>query len=499
MDYPDERKIHKNLVPYTGGILIVLSLYISLFFINVNNLIFTLIFFSSFFFILGLIDDIYNLKPIIKLFFQILIISLFLIQKNVQGYWIIFFNSFFINFFINLFWLTLIVNAINLIDGVDGVAITLSIIAFSCFAIIESPKDKTLYLFLFIIIGSLIGLLKYNLPDAKIFLGDNGSLTLGFLLGALSMFISSKTLLTYSIFIPITTILIPIIDVFMVSLKRVKQKKSIFSADKNHIHHELLSLGFSKRQVLMILSLTTSFFSILSLYFPKIKILIIFTIIILLINIFLIIIKITNLFNFKFLIKKYNRIGRLIIKKIINPNYSGNFKFNILSIIIILISVLLVNINLTINYKFFIQYLLFFIIFVANNFFDFQDDTTKIFSNFTIFWYYLFISYSIFSLNKEFHYFFIFILLILNFVKIIIEKRFELFLYNPTEIILIHLLVIFLFNHLINFKIIILAFLLYNLSKNFVIKNTKEYKIFYPMFLALSLLIPLIKMIKEMI
>ncbi len=389
----------------------------------------------------------------------------------------------------------LIINAINLIDGVDGLAVTLSIIAFSCFIIIEAPKDKNLYLLLFIIVGSLIGLLKYNLPEAKIFLGDNGSLTLGFLLASLSMVISSKTLLTYSIFLPITTILIPIIDVFFVSLKRIKQRKSIFSADKNHIHHELLALGFTKRQVLMILSLITSLFSIVSLFYNQIVLFCFFAAVIVLINIGIIILRYFDFKNFNLHIKKYNKIFRLAVKKIVSKEKS-NFTFNLLLILSIFLLIFYVLSKISWNYNFIFHYSIFFMIFVFNNLFDFKDDITKIFSNFIIFWFYLFISYEFYILNPHFFEKIVFLFAFLNLIKIYIEKKFELFLYNPTELIIIHLVVILFFNHIINFKILLMTFLIYNLGKNFMSKNTREFKIFYPLLITISILTPLIKIVK---
>ncbi len=497
-DIPNERKLHKKNIPFTGGVIIITSIFLGLFFVEIEPVVIIISLFSFFVFLLGIIDDKLNLPAIIKLIFQIIIVVFFLLNKKIQPLWIHISNIFLIDFLINIFWMIIIINAINLIDGIDGLALLIATITFTCFIIFASGKTIGGYYLLFVILGSLLGLLKYNLPPAKIFLGDNGALLLGFLIASYSMSIASKMFVTYSIFVPLTLILIPVFDVFVVSAKRFKLKKSIFKADKNHIHHDLLELGFTEREVLMILGFLTSIFAVITVLKYSIDVFVIYVLIILIFDLILIYLRFGNGKNLKEKIKIKNKNLREKFRKIVLGD-KDNIQIKKIDFFIMLFVFTILTfsyLKISWSYTFYLQFLLFVFILILNNYFHFGDDTTRIFSNFTIFWLYLFLCYKIFQFNYLILQIIGFLALILNVIKLIQKRKFDLFIYNPMEIILVHILLIFLLRHTISFNLIIPAILIYNLTKDFFMKDTIEYKLFYPPLILISFFIPLIKILR---
>ncbi len=290
---PSIRRSHTNKIPVLGGV----SIYFVLFFtiLVVSQYLILIIeierfiqlyyfgFAASILFSVGLIDDVYGLKPRIKLFFQLLAsyvlicITDNLIIDSMYGLFGIFKLQPIISCPLTIFIFIVFVNMLNLIDGIDGLASGISIVALAFFGIISFLSNNNVSLILSIAgLGSLLPFFYYNVYSAKkIFLGDNGSLLLGILLIYLTLdFLSfdttgillmgnNKILLLMSLFS------YPLVDTMRIFIVRILRKKSPFSADKNHIHHHLLRLGYSHKKASTFILMYTCSITIISLFFMK--------------------------------------------------------------------------------------------------------------------------------------------------------------------------------------------------------------------------------------
>jgi len=153
---------------------------------------------------------------------------------------------------VTILWIIIVTNAINLIDGLDGLAAGTGIFISVAFFLL-SGTDTHLQLTYVILAGSLLGFLRYNFPPASIFMGDSGSLSIGFLLGALSVLSSRKAAAAVTLLIPIIAFSLPLMDMFYAVLRRYYRGLPLGEADREHIHHKLLEKGLSKRKVLFLL------------------------------------------------------------------------------------------------------------------------------------------------------------------------------------------------------------------------------------------------------
>lgn len=287
-DIPNERKVHKNAIPRLGGVCFMPSmLLVSLLVILVHNVQFfgQQIEISSwsiaFFFCLliiytvGIIDDIIGLGAKTKFSAQIvasvILVGSGLYIDNFYGFMGIREIPFYIGAPLTIFVMVFISNAINLIDGIDGLSGSLSLIALSGFLYCVAGKGMTAYSILIAsLMGVLVTFLYFNIfgkaeQNRKIFMGDSGSLTLGFILGFLfvkvTMYRSQAVSFNLqSIMIAYSLLIVPVYDVVRVSMIRFFNHTPIFQADKNHIHHKLLKAGMNQHQALLtILALDVAF------------------------------------------------------------------------------------------------------------------------------------------------------------------------------------------------------------------------------------------------
>ena len=312
MDYPDHRKMHDISTPQVGGLGIIIS--------------FTLIFFTSFIFnfnilnistfqswililstliivLTGLIDDFKGITAFNKFIFQI--IAAFILVLGFEDFQLIdwpfsdYFESSIFNSILSIFYIVSILNAINLIDGLDGLAGGVSIIItifFITLSLLSGLEINDIYV-LFILLGSLIAFIFYNKPPAKTFLGDSGSLFIGWVFGVISLMYAQKTSFSLSILLPIMALGLPSFDVIFVMLKRFNDRhgyhfkdriKSIFSPDNNHLHHLIVSSGFSKNMALILLYVITIITNLIALYSYMQNVNFIFGTIVILILIFIV-------------------------------------------------------------------------------------------------------------------------------------------------------------------------------------------------------------------
>lgn len=264
VDLPNERKIHKIPVSRLGGVAIWASTmltFLSLVFLSYypyGSLLSGILLGSSLMFLLGLVDDIYNLNAKFKLFIQLSIATIvYLLGVKISS--IPFFGGVDLGFWsypITLLWIVGISNAVNFIDGVDGLAgsvITVNSITLAIIAIAMTPSNPIVALIGFILAGSMLAFLTYNFNPAKIFMGDSGALFSGFLLATISI-VGVMKAATLTLLLPFVVLAVPIMDIVFSSTRRICKGKSPFVADAEHIHHKLLHAGFSQKKTVLILT-----------------------------------------------------------------------------------------------------------------------------------------------------------------------------------------------------------------------------------------------------
>ena len=264
VDIPNERKIHTKPISRIGGVAIWLSTmlaFLSLVFLSYypyGSLLSGILLGSSLMFLLGLIDDIYNLDAKFKLFIQLAIATLVYLL-GVQINHVPFFGGMDLGIWsypITILWLVGISNAFNFIDGVDGLAgsvVTVNAVTLAIIAVALTPPSPISALIAFILAGSMLAFLTYNFNPAKIFMGDSGALFSGFLLAAVSVAGVMKAA-TLAILLPFVVLAVPIMDITYSSLRRICKGQSPFVADAEHIHHKLLHAGFSQKKTVVILT-----------------------------------------------------------------------------------------------------------------------------------------------------------------------------------------------------------------------------------------------------
>jgi UDP-GlcNAc:undecaprenyl-phosphate GlcNAc-1-phosphate transferase len=280
ISHPTQRSLHGEAITTGGGLVFafvhIILLLISIFGIknhSINIAIIKICTGGALILILGYFDDKYTLKPITKLTSQIIITSLIVML----GYKITlltnpFGEAFTLGYFavpITILWYIFVMNAMNLIDGLDGLACGISIISF-IILLIYSYYSKNFFVFInsiYMIIGLSI-FLTYNFPKAKLFMGDSGSLFIGYILASLSIAgneVQFKGLTTFTLVVPATVLFIPIFDTIFTIIRRFINKQPIFMADKKHLHHKLLEFGISKVVVVLICWLMTLILGLLAL------------------------------------------------------------------------------------------------------------------------------------------------------------------------------------------------------------------------------------------
>jgi len=276
-DIPNARKIHSNAVPRLGGISFMPSMFIAfavaLLYINSTEELIKINLWSLCFLIsvlliygMGITDDILGLSPLVKFIVQIVAACLLpfsnLYLNDMYGFMGINEIPFAIGAPLTVLAIVFIDNALNLIDGIDGLAASLSIIALVGFLVIFITQEVWTYSILIAgLIGVLVAFLYFNLfgdpnKNQKIFMGDSGSLTLGFILGVMCVKYSMQNPCVmvshkFDFIMAFTLLIVPMFDVVRVFIVRIYHKKSPFQADKRHIHHKFMAAGLSQHQTLV--------------------------------------------------------------------------------------------------------------------------------------------------------------------------------------------------------------------------------------------------------
>lgn len=271
MDIPGGRKIHTDNTPSMGGIAIFLGVILAiLIWMPLRGLGTFKFFFGAIaiMFVVGLRDDLVPVRPSVKLAAQLLssCMVIFLMDVRLRALYDIFTISeipYVLSVLITVFTFIVITNSYNLIDGLDGLASSIGIIAFFVFGIFFFLVGQIYFAMIcFGFIGALIAFLNFNWEPSRIFMGDTGALLIGFVLSVVSIkfidfnyFLPEDTpfKLNSSVGVAVAIIIIPLFDTLRVFISRALKKRSPFSPDKTHIHHMLMRLGYSHSQTTLIM------------------------------------------------------------------------------------------------------------------------------------------------------------------------------------------------------------------------------------------------------
>ena len=292
-DVPDERKVHKRPIPRLGGVTFFPVILFSLCVFtavrlmtghgpadtSTTDLVCEFLFLTgglTLLYIVGIADDLIGVRYRKKFLVQIISAAMFplsgLYINNFYGLFGIYLIPAEVGIPLTMLLVVFITNAINLIDGIDGLASGLSMVALLVFGVLFVHFRMWSYAMLaFVTVGVIIPFFSYNVFGSadlgrKIFMGDTGSLTLGYIL---SFFVIKYcmyepdmllTMKTSPVLVSFSVLMVPCLDVIRVVLRRVRNKRSLFMPDKTHIHHKFLAMGFSSRRALVTIQLMSACF-----------------------------------------------------------------------------------------------------------------------------------------------------------------------------------------------------------------------------------------------
>jgi len=275
LDMPNERKVHKVAMPRCGGLGIFGGFLVGyMIYGNPTTQMLSILIGAFIIVILGFIDDIKPIKASIKFLIQILAACIVVYYGNTYFNEITFLGLYFnfpyiINTILSVIFIVSIANAINLIDGLDGLAAGISSINYATIAIIAFIGNKIGGLDIIlslIMLGATIGFLGHNFPPAKIFMGDSGSLFLGFMIAVISLLGFKMTTIT-SLVVPLLILAIPIFDTLLAIIRRLLKGESIGKPDKEHLHHQFLKFNFGTRTTILIIYFINILFSLVSILY----------------------------------------------------------------------------------------------------------------------------------------------------------------------------------------------------------------------------------------
>ena len=276
IDKPGEkRKIHKKTTPRMGGLAIFLAFLAGyIFYAPASSQMLSIIIGGFIIVLTGIIDDINPLKARYKLVSQVLAASvavfyggLVLTDFTVFGFLFEFIAP--VNYIFSIFLIVGIMNAINLIDGLDGLAAGVSSIYFLTIGIIAVILNRLAGLDIiltFIMLGATLGFLVYNFHPASIFMGDTGSLFLGFIISIIFL-LGFRTATVTSLIVPFVILAVPIFDTIFAIIRRLIKGESIAKADNEHLHHQFLHMKFSQRKTVLIIYVVNILFATISIFY----------------------------------------------------------------------------------------------------------------------------------------------------------------------------------------------------------------------------------------
>jgi UDP-GlcNAc:undecaprenyl-phosphate/decaprenyl-phosphate GlcNAc-1-phosphate transferase len=268
VDQPNKRKVHEKIMPRMGGLGIYISFIIGMLIMNPDKPYHLAIIAGSVVIIaIGILDDIYNLAARFKLLGQIAAAVIVVMWGGID---VDFINLPFdgklqfgvLSVPITILWIVGVTNAINLIDGLDGLAAgvsSIALISISGMAIVMG--DVYVMTIGFILLASTLGFLVYNFHPAKIFMGDTGALFLGYMIAVLSL-LGFKNVTFISFIVPIIILGVPMTDTLFAIIRRLVNKTPLAAPDKSHLHHRLLEQGFTHRQTVLLIYAISAMFGL---------------------------------------------------------------------------------------------------------------------------------------------------------------------------------------------------------------------------------------------
>ena len=264
IDVPkDDRRVHNHPIPRMGGLAIFMGFVLSLIvFVPMSTKVLGLLVGALIIAVMGGVDDIVCLNPWIKLLGQV-IAALVAIRCGLVFDVISNPNIFaeetyieigYLSIPLTMLWIVACTNAVNLIDGLDGLAVGVSAISSLTMLIVSLfVSEPVVSLILAALTGACLGFMPYNLNPAKIFMGDVGSQLLGFVLSTASIMGLFKLHAIITFFVPLLALALPLADTIFAFFRRILHGQSPFKADKGHFHHRLLAMGLNQKQVVAVL------------------------------------------------------------------------------------------------------------------------------------------------------------------------------------------------------------------------------------------------------
>lgn len=261
IDIPkDDRRVHNKPIPLWGGVAIFTGFFVSMFlFSNIHTTKLIGLFLGAIVVLVtGMVDDVRPLGAKTKLLMQFVAASILVFSGFEINFLTNFFGSSDYIYFgmfsipVSIIWIVGVTNTVNLIDGLDGLAAGISAIAavtLGYIALINHRYDAATITL--ILAGSSLGFLPYNFNPAKIFMGDAGALFLGLVLSAISIEGALKGATALTVVVPIIALGVPIFDTAFAIVRRLINKRPIMEADKGHLHHRFLSIGYNQRKAVL--------------------------------------------------------------------------------------------------------------------------------------------------------------------------------------------------------------------------------------------------------
>ena len=278
IDVPkDNRRMHKVPIPTLGGLAIFFSFVLSvIFWYDTSNTTIAILIGCTIIVIMAIFDDIFKLRAVIRLIIQTAAAAVVVSQGIVIERINIFDQYIHFGYFaipITIIWIVGLTNAVNFIDGLDGLSCGLSSIsAISLLVVTLIIGDFKVALLIAILAGACLGFLPFNMNPAKIFAGDTGAMFLGFILSVVAIQGVFKVHAVLTFVIPFLILGVPIFDTIFAIFRRILTGRSPFSADRGHLHHRLVDMGFNHKQAVRILYAVSALLGISSIMFVTQKI-----------------------------------------------------------------------------------------------------------------------------------------------------------------------------------------------------------------------------------
>lgn len=284
MDYPNKRKVHRVPVPRLGGIALVaavaltltagagINVYIRAGLLSTIGILTGLVIIVA----LGVYDDIHNVRPAVKVIFQVAAAGIavalgirFQLASNPLAFHVRdYFDLGAFSIPLTIIWIVALTNAMNLIDGLDGLAAGIAMFASIALFLISVQQHAGIVTYFYVTIaGATLAFLRFSRHPAKVFMGDCGSTFLGFLLACLSVLGTQKSYTLAALFVPLIVFGVPIFDAIISVVRRYVTRDNVMDGDLKHIHHQLLYSGLNQRQAVVILYSVTIMLGIIGFAF----------------------------------------------------------------------------------------------------------------------------------------------------------------------------------------------------------------------------------------